>query len=384
MWEIPRDESEALKVAAEIPFVDLHSQYKELKDELDDAITKVIDRSAFISGHFVDAFEHEFREATESRFCISCANGTDALFLIFKALGLKSGDQVLCPANSWISSAETISLAGGQVVFVDVDPITKTLDIADCRAKINDATVGIVAVHLFGQVADMESISQLAAESGLWVVEDCAQAHLARVGVHSLGYYSSAAAYSFYPGKNLGAMGDAGAITTNNEELAEKVRLLSRHGGLKKGEHLIEGMNSRLDGLQAAILSVKLRQLRRWTEQRIHAAKRYSQLIKSRGIDCVVPDITGHDFSNVWHLFVIEIADRDLLRDHLARIGIETGIHYPVALPFLPAYKRLGAKPDDFQVAYSLQSRILSLPFWAGISEVDQQSVVDAICRFYE
>jgi dTDP-4-amino-4,6-dideoxygalactose transaminase len=248
-----------------VPFADLQLQYQTIRGEIDAAISAVIRDNAFIRGPYVDAFEREFAGAVDIRHCVSCANGTDALYLAMAALKVKSGDEVITTAHSWISTSAMITHAGANVVFADTDGSTFTIDPAAIEAAITPRTVGIIPVHLYGQPADMDAIMAIAAKHKLWVIEDCAQAHLARYKGQQIGTFGDAATYSFYPGKNLGAMGDAGAVVTNDAALAEHMTMLARHGGLVKHQHHIEGVNSRLDGMQAAILSAKLPHLPDWT-----------------------------------------------------------------------------------------------------------------------
>ena len=241
-----------------VPFADLQLQYQTIKSEIDGAIAAVIRDNAFIRGSYVDAFEREFAAAVDVKHCVSCANGTDALYLAMAALKVKPGDEVITTAHSWISTSAMITHAGATVVFCDTDGTTFTIDPAAIEAAITPRTVGIIPVHLYGQPADMDAIMAIARKHKLWVIEDCAQAHLARYKGRQVGTFGAAATYSFYPGKNLGAMGDAGAVVTNDDALAEHMTMLARHGGLVKHQHQIEGINSRLDGMQAAILSAKL------------------------------------------------------------------------------------------------------------------------------
>jgi len=363
-----------------IPFVDLHAQYLSIKDEIDSVISDVIERSLFVRGPYVDKFETAFADLMERKYCVSCANGTDSLYIAMIALGVNAGDEIIAPAHSWISTTETITQAGGKVVFCDTDPDTFTIDPSDIEGKITSRTVGIIPVHLYGQPADMDLIMAIAHKHGLWVLEDCAQAHLARYKGRSVGTFGIAASFSFYPGKNLGAMGDAGAVVTNDHALAEKMTMFARHGGVKKGDHQIEGINSRLDGIQAAILSVKIPYLRKWTSERQARAKQYSfELSSIEGIK--IPDsVDGCE--HVWHLYVIKHDNRDTLARHLNAKGIQTVINYPVALPFLPAYERLGHKPQDFPNAFNNQSRILSLPIYPELTEESINYVVEAIRTF--
>jgi dTDP-4-amino-4,6-dideoxygalactose transaminase len=365
-----------------VPFADLHAQYLTIRAEIDDAIADVIRTSAFIRGPHVERFEREFAEATGAAFCVSCANGTDSLYIAMRALGVGPGDEVIVPAHSWISTSETVTQTGATVVFCDTDAKTYTIDPREIEAKVTSRTVGIIPVHLYGQPADMTAVMAIAERRKLWVIEDCAQAHLARIDGRGVGSFGVAASYSFYPGKNLGAMGDAGAITTSDAKLAEKMAMFARHGGLRKGDHQIEGVNSRLDGLQAAVLSVKLRHLGNWTQRRRDLAKHYGEVLA--GIEGLCLPAVAAEREPVWHLYVVEHARRDALAEHLARGGIQTVINYPVALPFLPAYERFGHRPEDFPVAHAAQSRILSLPLFAEMTSAQTAAVGDAIRAFAE
>jgi dTDP-4-amino-4,6-dideoxygalactose transaminase len=362
-----------------IPFVDLHAQYLSIKQEIDEAIAEVIRETSFIRGPHVDKFEKEFADLVGVKHCVSCANGTDAIYIVMKGLGLKPDDEVITTAHSWISTSETITQAGGRVVFCDTDRETFTIDPSLIEAKITPRTVGIIPVHLYGQSADMDAIMEIAARHKLWVIEDCAQAHLAEYKGRQVGTFGRAATFSFYPGKNLGAMGDAGCLVTNDDKLAEWSALYARHGG--KGDHQIEGINSRLDGLQAAILSVKLPHLRKWTEERRRVAALYDRALV--GITQVETPRIAEGRSHVYHLYVIRCDRRDQLKKHLAEHGIPTVLNYPKALPFYPAYAYLGHKTEDFPDAYSNQSRILSLPIYPEMTAEQVATVASAIREFY-
>ncbi len=366
----------------EIPFVDLYAQYLAIKPEIDGAIADVIRKSAFIRGHHVEQFEEEFARAIGQPYCVSCANGTDGLYIAMKALGVRAGDEVLTTAHSWISTSETITQAGAQVVFCDTTPSTYTIDPSEIEKKITERTVGIIPVHLFGQPADMGRVMAIAEKHRLWVIEDCAQGHLATFKGKQVGTFGKAATFSFYPGKNLGAMGDAGAIVTGDQVLARQMAMFARHGGLTKGDHQIEGINSRMDGIQAAVLSVKLRHLPAWTQSRQALAAEYNRQLASMCPNVVVPHVPS-DRTHVYHLYVIQHPHRDRLQKHLKDHGIQTVINYPVALPFLPAYARLGHKPMDFPVAYGHQSRIISLPIFPELGSQALQTVVKAIASFH-
>jgi dTDP-4-amino-4,6-dideoxygalactose transaminase len=363
-----------------VPFADLQLQYQTIKSEIDAAISGVIRDNAFIRGPYVDAFEREFARAAEIRHCVSCANGTDALYLAMAALKVQPGDEVITTAHSWISTSAMITHAGANVVFADTDGATFTIDPAAIEAAITPRTVGIIPVHLYGQPADMDAIMAIARKHKLWVIEDCAQAHLARYKGRQVGTFGNMATYSFYPGKNLGAMGDAGAVVTNDDDLAEHMTMLARHGGLVKHQHHIEGINSRLDGMQAAILSAKLPHLPGWTAARQHAAKLYEAGL-NQVEDVVVPAVAA-DRSHVFHLYTIQHPRRDALAAHLGANGVQTAINYPTALPFLAAYDRLKSSPEQFPNAHRQQSRILSLPMFAEITQAQQDEVIDLVRKF--
>lgn len=363
-----------------VPYADLGLQYQSIKDEIDGAIASVIRDSAFIRGPYVDAFEREFAAAASVKHCVSCANGTDALYLAMAALKVKPGDEVITTAHSWISTSAMITHAGAQVVFCDTDGETFTIDPAAVEAAITPRTVGIIPVHLYGQPADMDAIMAIARRHGLWVVEDCAQAHLARYKGQPVGTFGAAATYSFYPGKNLGAFGDAGAIVTDDEALAEHMTMLARHGGLVKHKHLIEGINSRLDGMQAAILSAKLKHLEAWTKARQDAAAVYDAGLNQ--LDGVEVPRVAPDRTHVYHLYTIKHERRDALASYLGENGVQTAINYPTALPLLPAYARFGHRPEQFPRAFDDQNKILSLPMFAEITRDQQDEVIRMIRNF--
>lgn len=362
-----------------IPFVDLHAQYLSIKPEIDAAIAAVIADSSFIRGPHVDKFEQEFALAIGTKNCVSCANGTDALYIAMRGLGVKPGDEIITTAHSWISTSETITQAGGSVVFCDTDADTFTIDPELIEDAITSRTVGIIPVHLYGQPAAMDSIMEIAAKHKLWVIEDCAQAHLAEHKGRQVGTWGNAATFSFYPGKNLGAMGDAGCLVTGDDQLASWCAMYARHGG--KGDHQIEGINSRLDGLQAAILSVKLPHLRKWTEERRRVAALYDSALAD--IPQVETPKIAAKRTHVYHLYVIRCDRRDELKSYLGNHGVPTVLNYPKALPFYPAYAYLGHKPGDFPRAFANQSRILSLPIYPEMSEGQVDYVAQQIRAFY-
>jgi len=366
----------------EIPFSDLYTQYLNTKYEIDQAIHNVISKSSFIRGDFVEEFEREFANLLDIMYCVSCGNGTDALYIAITSMGLKSGDEVIVPAHSWISTSEAVTQAGGIPVFCDTLADEFTINPKLIEEKITPKTVGIIPVHLYGQSADMTSIMSIAKKKGLWVIEDCAQAVLAKHKDKYVGTFGDAATFSFYPGKNLGAMGDAGAVITNSNSLFKRMAMFARHGGLHKGDHQIEGINSRMDGLQAAILLVKLKKILDWTKERQKIAGLYTVNLKC--IEQIQTPFVGIDNEHVWHLYVIKTDKRDELKDFLQSKSIQSIINYPLALPFLPAYKRFGFNVGDFPNAFSNQGKILSLPIYPELSEQSVFKVINEVENFFK
>ncbi|MBH49872.1 MAG: erythromycin biosynthesis sensory transduction protein eryC1 [Candidatus Marinimicrobia bacterium] len=360
-----------------IPFVDLKIQYNYLKDEIDNAIQNVINETAFIKGNYVKIFEKEFSEAYGVRHCISCANGTDAIYITLRMLDIGAGDEVITVANTWISTAETITQTGAKPIFVDIHPDYYTIDTSKIEEKITSKTKAIIPVHLYGQPVEMDSIMEICSKHNLHLIEDCAQAHFAEWKGKKVGTMGIAGTFSFFPGKNLGAYGDAGAIITNNDKLAEKVRMFANHGALNKHDHKLEGINSRLDGLQAAILSVKLPHILKWTKKRIDNAKIYDELLKN--CDSIkLPEINSKG-KHVFHLYVVRTEKRDQLQKYLSENGIATGIHYPTPLPFLKVYEYLKCKAEDFPVAYGYKDNIISLPMFPELTDEQIRYVVNHI-----
>lgn len=362
-----------------VPFNDLAAHHASLQPQLSEEIARVIAQSAFVRSPDVLAFEKAFSQAVGSPRCVSCANGTDALYISMKGLGVNPGDEILTTAHSWIATSETITQAGGKVVFCDTDPETFTIDPEQIAAKITPRTVGIIPVHLYGHPAAMTEIMALARKHSLWVIEDCAQAHLATDHGRMVGTFGNSGTFSFYPGKNLGAIGDAGCLVTSDMVLADWAELYARHGG--KGDHKIEGINSRLDGIQAAVLNLKLPHLSRWTAlRRAHAAAYSEQL---RGIADIQTPTVREGATHVYHLYVIRTERRDALRKFLGERGIDTVLNYPKALPFYAAYNYLGHRPEDFPVAYRHQNTILSLPLYPEMSPEHITWVTGTIREFF-
>jgi len=362
-----------------VPFVDLKLHYQNLKEEIDRAIDGVFDGGQFIGGSAGAQFESDFSKLHSVSHCIGTGNGTDALFVSLKMLGVGSGDEVITPALSWISSVETISMTGAKPVFADVDLETYTIDVRQIESKITPNTKGIIAVHLYGQAACVAEIQKLCKKNNLFLIEDCAQAHLTEENAKLVGTIGDAGAFSFYPTKNLGAFGDAGCIITNNDRLADRMRLFANHGGL--GKHEMEGINSRLDSIQAAILSVKCKYISEWTTRRIYLASVYANLLGD--VSEIALPIARKNTRHTYHLFVIRTQERDQLQEYLSGHGIQTRIHYPEALPFLPAYKQHGYKRGDFPVAEKCASEVLSLPMFPELTEQQIEYVCGKIKEFF-
>ncbi|HXY55769.1 MAG TPA: DegT/DnrJ/EryC1/StrS family aminotransferase [Nitrospirota bacterium] len=364
-----------------IPLVDLQSQYNSIKKEIDAIMADVISKSAFIGGEYVKSFETSFAEFCQVKYCIGVGNGTDALFIALKTLGVGVGDEVITVANSFIATSEAITHAGAKVVFVDIDPKTYNIDTGKIEEKITSRTKVIIPVHLYGQPADMDPILVLARKHNLKVIEDAAQAHGAEYKGRRIGSIGDMACFSFYPGKNLGAYGDAGAIVTSNDSWALKARMIANHGRKDKYDHEMEGVNSRTDGLQAAILNVKLKHLVGWSEARRRNAYLYNEHLK--GMEVVTPFEIDY-VKAVYHLYVIRIEKtlRRHLQDHLKLKGIATGIHYPIALPNLKAYSYLNHTENDFPEATMASQEILSLPMFPELQEKQIRFITETIKDF--
>jgi dTDP-4-amino-4,6-dideoxygalactose transaminase len=353
-----------------VPLFNLAAQNQPLAGVVRRAVDQALASGALVGGEEVAGFEGAFAAYLGVDHAAGVGNGTDALTLALKAMGLEPGDEVIVPAMTFIATAEAVTLAGGRPVFADVDPATRCLDAAAAAAAVTRRTRALVPVHLYGHPADMDGLCRLADRHGLWVVEDAAQAHGAEWGGKKAGAWGDAGCFSFYPTKNLGALGDAGAVAADDAELIGRVRLLANHGrgGPYGHSHLVEGGNSRLDALQAAVLAAKLERLDQWNQARRSLARAWRERLA--GLDLVLPaDHPGH----VYHLFVVESAERDRLREHLAARGVAAGVHYPQAVPLTPAYQHLGCSAGDFPVAEGLAARGLSLPLYPelGLEELD-------------
>jgi len=361
-----------------VPFVDLKIQYKSLKQEIDTAVFDCMENANFVGGSTVTKFENEFAQYLGVQHCIGCGNGTDALELALRAAGIVHGDEVIVPAVSWISTSETVSSLGATPVFVDVHPVYYTIDCSKIEEKINAKTKAIIPVHLYGLSVDMDSILRLAKKHNLIVIEDCAHAHGAEFNGQKVGSFGDLACFSFYPGKNLGAYGDGGAVVTNNISYADQIRTYANHGQLIKHDHLIEGRNSRLDTIQAAILSVKLKHLDEWNSLRMQHALYYNELLKNEEIDCpILPENGKH----VFHIYALKVRQRDDVIQKLALEGVEASVHYPVALPFLKPYQKFNYTANDFPVAYDISSQFISLPMYPELSNSQIEYVASNVLK---
>jgi dTDP-4-amino-4,6-dideoxygalactose transaminase len=355
-------------MSGEVPFVDLRAQFAALRDELLPRIVALCEQAAFVGGEEVAAFEREFAAFCGARHCVGVANGTDAIWLTLKALGIGSGDEVLVPANTFMATAEAVTAVGARPVFVDHDPYFH-LDPAAAEAAITERTRAVIAVHLYGQPADMEPLLAMSRRHGLRVLEDAAQAHGALYRGRPAGSLADAATFSFYPGKNLGAYGDGGAVVTNDEGLADQVRLLAQHGSKVKYHHLLPGYNSRLDAIQATVLRVKLRRLEGWNQGRRSHADAYDRLLAH--LPVALP-ARAPDRTHVFHLYVVRVPDRDAVARRLLALGVQTGIHYPVPLHLQPAYAGPGPGPAPAPAApvraEAWAPQLLSLPMYPELS----------------
>jgi dTDP-4-amino-4,6-dideoxygalactose transaminase len=360
---------------ANIPLVDLGWQHAQVADEVQAGWAEILAKTAFVGGPAVAKFESEFAAYVGAEHCVGVANGTDAIELALRALGVGPGDECIVPANTFIATAEAVVRAGGTPVLVDCRP-DGLIDVDAAVAAVTDRTKAVLPVHLFGQMADVEALAAALPER-VAIVEDAAQSQGARRNGVASGSAGRIAATSFYPGKNLGAYGDAGAVTTSDAELATAVRLLGAHGSPRKYEHPVLGFNSRLDALQAVVLSVKLRRLDDWNEERRAAAKRYESLLA--GVDGVVLPVVADRSEPVWHLYVVQVDRRDEVLAELNADGIGAGIHYPTPVHLTGAFAGLGKGPGSFPVAEAMGERILSLPMYPGLTAEQQERVAAAL-----
>jgi dTDP-4-amino-4,6-dideoxygalactose transaminase len=363
-----------------IPLVDLKAQYLKIKHEIDKAISDCISEGTFVKGRLVTDFENSFADYIGTKYCVGCGNGTDALELILKSLGIGPGDEVIVPALTWIATAEAVNNVGAEPVFVDVNICNYTIDVEKIEEKITKHTKAIIPVHLYGCPADMIEIMRISTTHGLFVVEDCAQAHGAKYQDKKIGTFGIASAFSFFPSKNLGAFGDGGAVMTSNEELADKIKMIANHGQLyKRHTHSVVGRNSRLDTIQAAVLNVKLSHLDNWNNARREAANQYNSRLRQNST-LILPEFEENK-EHVYHLFVIRSGRRDKLIEALDKANIACGIHYPTPLPFIDAYRYKNHNTAEFPVVSRLVKEILSIPIYPEITISQIQRICDEILK---
>lgn len=365
----------------EVPFLDLAWQTRQVYSQVLERWNKQLEQPDFVLGEEVRTFERHYEIFSEVSNVVGVANGTDALEICLRVLGVVPGDEVILPANSFIASALAVTRVGAVPVLVDCEPEGSLIDSNKIENAISPKTKAIMPVHLYGQMADMAEISKIADRNQLWVVEDCAQAQGARQGEFAAGAWGDIAATSFYPGKNLGAFGDAGAVITNSAALAKSARAMRNYGSEVKYHHPEFGFNSRLDSMQASVLDVKLSKLSTWNEKRQHIASRYSEEL--RGIQGLQLPRVLFDNEHVWHLYVVHTKDRNELQGYLARNGIQSGIHYPKPIHEHGAYQGLGYKLGDFPVSELLSQQCLSLPIFPSMTRLQQDAVISLIQNFF-
>ncbi len=363
-----------------VPFNDLSGLHLSIINELMDSFKSIIENSAFVGGKQVEEFEANFASKLGVKHCIGVGSGTAALFVTFKMLGISSGDEVILPANTFFACAEAISLCGAVPVFVDNDEYYN-IDVNRISNKITANTKAILAVHLYGQASNIVEIQRICNDNNLILVEDCSQSHFASYRDKKLGTFGQVAVFSFYPGKNIGALGDAGCIVTDNDDLALNLRLFRNHGEYRKSKHQIIGFNSRLDGVQAAVLNIKLKYIDVWNEKRRIAAGYYFELLKNCS-SIELPKVMQFS-THTFHLFVIKADKRYELQEYLSKNNISTGIHYPIALPFLPVFSNLNILPEEFPMSLKNQDLLLSLPIYPNINFEQVKLVSDKIIEFY-
>jgi dTDP-4-amino-4,6-dideoxygalactose transaminase len=364
-----------------VPFVDLKAQYAQIRNEINPAVQEVMDSASFVGGPYVKAFEENFAKFCGAKHAIGISSGTAAIHLALLACDIGSGAEVITVPNTFIATTEAISMSGAKPVFVDVDPESYNIDVSKIEAAITSKTKAILPIHLYGQPADMDPILEIAGRHGLLVIEDACQAHGAEYRGKRVGVLGQVGCFSFYPGKNLGAYGDGGAVVTNDSRVAEKILILKDHGQSEKNKHSREGFNYRLDGIQAAVLNVKLKHLEDWTAKRRRNAQRYSELLQ--GLDVITP-VEKKFAKHVFHLYIIRLHRRDALAEHLRARDVGVGMHYPIALHLQEAYAHLGYRQGSFPAAEECAAQVLSLPMYAELREEQIQHVVDGIKEFME
>lgn len=363
-----------------IPFLDLKAQYQKIKIEIKQRLEKVLDSAQFVLGAEVEEFEKNFASFCEAEYCVACNSGTSALHLALLASGIKPGDEIILPAHTFIATAEAVSYCQAMPVFAEIDSRTYTLDPEQVKSKITEKTRAIIPVHLYGQPADLDPLKEICQRGRMILIEDAAQAHGARYKKKRVGSFGDISCFSFYPGKNLGAYGEGGAVVTNDELLAHKIRMLRDHGQPRKYHHQTIGFNYRMDGFQGAVLNVKLRYIDEWNSLRRQKAKLYNELLDKA--DVITPSEPDYAES-VYHLYVILSENRERLKNYLEENGVGTGLHYPIPLHFQKAYQFLGYKKGDFPVTEKVSNSLLSLPIYPELDNSKIEYICELIKKFY-
>lgn len=363
-----------------IPFLDLKAQYKKIQIEIKQRLEKVLDSTQFVLGAEVEEFEKKFASFCEAEYCVACNSGTSALHLALLASGIKPDDEVILPAHTFIATAEAVSYCQAKPVFAEIDPRTYTLDPAQIKAKITGKTKAIIPVHLYGQPADLDPIKKTCQKERMILIEDAAQAHGARYKKKRVGSFGNISCFSFYPGKNLGAYGEGGAVVTNDESLAHEIRILRDHGQPRKYHHEAIGFNYRMDGFQGAVLNVKLKYLDEWNSLRRQKAKLYNELLDK--VDIITPSEPGYAES-VYHLYVVLSDNREELKNYLEDNGVGTGLHYPIPLHLQKAYQFLRYKKGDFPVTEKVSNSLLSLPIYPELENSKIEYICELIKKFH-
>lgn len=359
-----------------IPFVSFEPMHKEIEEDILHKFKEVYEKNWFIQGEEVKKFEEEFAEFCGVKYCIGCGNGLDALYLILKAYGIGKGDEVIVPSNTYIATALAVSYVGATPVFVEPNLETYNINSKLIEAAITNKTKAIIAVHLYGQPTEMDEINEIAEKYNLKVIEDSAQAHGSLYKEKKAGNLGDASGFSFYPGKNLGALGDAGAVVTNNKELADKIRAIANYGSDRKYHHIYKGTNSRLDEVQASFLRIKLKNLEKWNEDRRRIAERYLNGINN---PLIIKPAEDEYAKHVWHIFAVRTDRRDEFEKYLNNNGIGTTIHYPTPIHMQEAYKELNIKEGSLPIAEKISNEVISLPMWYGMNDEEINYVIDVI-----
>lgn len=368
----------------QVPFVDLKTQYQGIKDEVLSEINDVLENTAYICGKKAKKFEEDFAKMHESKHALALSNGTSALHVALNALGITTGDEVIVQANTFIATSEGVTVCGATPVFVDNDKRTYNIDVTKIEAAVTPKTKAILPVHLYGQPAEMDAVLEIAKRHNLHVVEDCSQAHLATYKGKKIGSIGVIGTFSFYPGKNLGAYGEGGGVTTSDTALYEYMLRYRQHGSVEKYVHDIPGLNYRLEEIQAGVLNVKMKYIEKWTNERRRVAALYSDTFKDLNIEQVITPYNPDHVSPVYHLYIIRVKDRENLIKHLAANGVQTGLHYPLPLHMQKAYSDLGYRPDDFPVAKKFADEILSIPMYPEMTDDMVHYVCETIRSFYK